>query len=129
VRASAGKFGNVVDPATGEHLKQKSKKIEGGKIFRLPWSFWHIMAYSLFTTSTAVVFKQNATEMAEQRFKVSAVTAGWYSALLQYAGFFIVPVVGVCIDFFGQRVSLSKFISMLIYDALALRGRTYTSSL
>lgn len=73
------------------------------------------MIYSLFTTSTAVVFKQNATEMAEQRFKVSAVTAGWYSALLQYAGFFIVPVVGICIDLFGQRVTLSKLSLVTIY--------------
>lgn len=108
VRRSAGQFGSVVDPATGEQLKQKAKKLEVGKVLRLPWSFWSIMAYSLFTTSTAVVFKQNATEMAEQRFKVSAVTAGWYSALLQYAGFFIVPVVAVLIDFFGQRVTLSR---------------------
>ncbi|KAK6825567.1 Major facilitator superfamily domain-containing protein 1 [Apiospora arundinis] len=129
VRRSAGKFGNVVDPATGEKLKQKSKKLELGKIFRLPWSFWSIMIYSLFTTSTAVVFKQNATEMAEQRFKVSAVTAGWYSALLQYAGFFIVPVVGVCIDLFGQRVSLmviggtGTFIAMsLVQWAGAVKG-------
>ncbi|KAK8107053.1 major facilitator superfamily domain-containing protein [Apiospora kogelbergensis] len=129
VRASAGKFGNVVDPSTGENLKQKSKKLEAGKIFRLPWSFWSIMIYSLFTTSTAVVFKQNATEMAEQRFKVSAVTAGWYSALLQYAGFFIVPVVGICIDLFGQRVTLmviggaGTFIAMaLVQWAGAVKG-------
>ncbi|KAK8135095.1 hypothetical protein PG984_007107 [Apiospora sp. TS-2023a] len=120
VRRSAGKFGNVVDPATGEKLKQKAKKLEVGKIFRLPWSFWSLMAYSLFTTSTAVVFKQNATEMAEQRFKVSAVTAGWYSALLQYAGFFIVPVVGVCIDFFGQRVTLMVIGGVGSFIAMAL---------
>ncbi|KAK8093437.1 hypothetical protein PG997_000122 [Apiospora hydei] len=129
VRRSAGKFGNVVDPATGERLKQKAKKLEVGKIFRLPWSFWSIMAYSLFTTSTAVVFKQNATEMAEQRFKVSAVTAGWYSALLQYAGFFIVPVVAILIDLFGQRVTLmvigglGSFITMaLVQWAGAVQG-------
>ncbi|KAK8085996.1 hypothetical protein PG994_000970 [Apiospora phragmitis] len=129
VRTSAGKFGNVVDPATGEKLKQKAKKLEVGKIFRLPWAFWSIMAYSLFTTSTAVVFKQNATEMAEQRFQVSAVTAGWYSALMQYAGFFIVPVVGVCIDLFGQRVTLmviggtGSFIAMaLVQWAGAVQG-------
>ncbi|KAK7949321.1 uncharacterized protein PG986_010207 [Apiospora aurea] len=129
VRRSAGRYGNVVDPATGERLKQKAKKLEVGKIFRLPWSFWSIMAYSLFTTSAAVVFKQNATEMAEQRFKVSAVTAGWYSALLQYAGFFIVPVVAIFIDLFGQRVTLmvigglGSFITMaLVQWAGAVQG-------
>ncbi|KAK8005847.1 hypothetical protein PG991_012144 [Apiospora marii] len=120
VRRSAGQFGNVVDPATGEKLKQKAKKLEAGKVLRLPWSFWAIMAYSLFTTSTAVVFKQNATEMAEQRFKVSAVTAGWYSALLQYAGFFIVPIVAVFIDFFGQRVTLMVIGGVGSFIAMAL---------
>ena len=64
--------------------------------------------YPVFATSTAIVFKQNATELAEQRFKISAVTAGWYAALSQYAGFFVVPLVAVFIDVYGQRITLSK---------------------
>lgn len=88
---------------------KKAKKLEVRKVLELPWVFWVIMAYSLFTTSTAVIFKGNATELAEKRFKISAVTAGWYSALLQYAGFFLVPVIGVLIDVLGQRITLSKY--------------------
>jgi hypothetical protein len=48
--------------------------------------FWCVMAFSLFETSTAIVFQQNATELAELRFGTDAVTAGWYTSVLQYAG-------------------------------------------
>lgn len=82
------------------------------KVARMPWPFWCILLFSLFATSTSIVFKQNATELAEQRFKVSAVTAGWYAALTQYAGFFIVPLVAVFIDFYGQRITLCEDFSL-----------------
>ncbi|KAJ0269959.1 hypothetical protein Brms1b_012227 [Colletotrichum noveboracense] len=80
------KFQGVRDPATGEQLTEKSKKFQLRKVLELPWSFWAVMAFSLFETSTAIVFLQNATELAEQRFGTSSITAGWYSATLQYAG-------------------------------------------
>ncbi|KAJ0380185.1 hypothetical protein COL26b_001689 [Colletotrichum chrysophilum] len=79
------KFQGVRDPATGEQLTEKSKKFQLRKVLELPWSFWAVMAFSLFETSTAIVFLQNATELAEQRFGTSSITAGWYSATLQYA--------------------------------------------
>lgn len=90
--------------------------------------FWCIIIFSFFQTSTAIVFTQNATELAEQRFGTDAVTAGWYSATLQYAGsfhtvapfsrrqltqkigFFLVPFIGIFIDLYGNRVSLSKYL-------------------
>ncbi|GJC89230.1 major facilitator superfamily domain-containing protein 1 [Colletotrichum liriopes] len=100
------KFGNVTDPATGEKLTEKSKKFQPKKVLELPWVFWTIMAFSLFQTSTAVVFTQNATELAEKRFNTDSITAGWYSATLQYAGFFLVPCVGAFIDILGNRVTL-----------------------
>ncbi|KAL1607897.1 hypothetical protein SLS60_002835 [Paraconiothyrium brasiliense] len=80
------RFHGVRDPATGERLTEKSKKFELRRVLELPWTFWAIMAFSLFQTSTAVVFLQNATEMAEQRFGTDSIAAGWYSATTQYAG-------------------------------------------
>ena len=39
-----------------------------------------------YVLSTAIVFQQNATELAQLRFGTDAVTAGWYTSVLQYAG-------------------------------------------
>ncbi|KAI1453771.1 major facilitator superfamily transporter [Annulohypoxylon moriforme] len=119
-KKTSHKFGHSIDPATGEKLVKKAKKLEVHKVLELPWVFWVIMAYSLFTTSTAVIFKGNATELAEKRFKISAVTAGWYSALLQYAGFFLVPVIGVLIDVLGQRITLMATCGFGTFIAMAL---------
>ena len=80
------KFSSVADPATGEKLTEKNRKFEFKKVLELPWVFWMIMAFSLFETSTAIVFQQNATELAEQRFNTDSITAGWYTSVLQYAG-------------------------------------------
>lgn len=80
------KFHGINDPATGEKLSEKSKKFQIRKVLELPWSFWAVMAFSLFETSTAIVFLQNATELAEQRFGTDSIAAGWYSSVLQYAG-------------------------------------------
>jgi hypothetical protein len=80
------KFRGSRDPATGERLSEKNRKFELRKVLELPWAFWCIQAFSLFETSTAIVFLQNATELAEQRFSTSSTTAGWYTATLQYAG-------------------------------------------
>jgi hypothetical protein len=80
------KFHGVKDPSTGQILKEKSKKFELRKVLELPWSFWCVVLFSLFETSTALVFLDNATELAEQRFNVSSITAGWYSSITQYAG-------------------------------------------
>ena len=74
------------DSALKEVLTEKNKKFEFQKIFQLPWMFWAVMAFSLFQTSTALVFSQNATELAEKRFDVDSITVGWYSSLSQYAG-------------------------------------------
>ncbi|KFA69486.1 hypothetical protein S40285_09255 [Stachybotrys chlorohalonatus IBT 40285] len=70
------RFRNVDDPATGEKPTEKSKKFEPKKILELPWAFWAIMAFSLFETSTAVVFTQNATGLAEKRLDTDSITAG-----------------------------------------------------
>lgn len=73
-------YSDMVDPATGEKLRENTKKFEVSKVLRLPWPFWGFILFSAFQTSTAVVFSQNATELAEQRFNVDSVKAGWYSA-------------------------------------------------
>lgn len=97
------------DAATKEQLTEKNKKFELQKMFELPWTFWAVMAFSIFQTSAASVFSQNATELAEQRFNVDSIKAGWYSSLSQYAGFFLVPCLGVFIDVLGNRASVCKF--------------------
>jgi MFS family permease len=90
-------YGDCTDPATGEVLTEKNRKFEFRKMFQLPWAYWGIICFTVFQTSTSIVFSQNATELAEQRFNVDSITAGWYSAASQYLGFFLVPCLGVCI--------------------------------
>ena len=113
IRWSEKRYSTIPDPSTGEKLTERNKKFEWKKMFELPWVFWCIMAFTMFQTSSALVFSQNATELAEQRFKTDAITAGWYSAVLQYAGFFFVPLVGLFIDIQGQRLTSSKFTSIM----------------
>nr|ADP50758.1 major facilitator superfamily transporter 3 [Penicillium digitatum] len=94
------------DKATKEQLTEKNKKFEFRKLFELPWMFWAVLGFSAFQTTAASVFSQNATELAEKRFNVGSIKAGWYSSLSQYAGFFLVPCLGVFIDVLGNRASL-----------------------
>lgn len=117
-------YSGMRDPATGEILTEKSKKFDFAKVLRLPWTFWLVVAFSLFQTSTAVVYAQNATEMAEQRFAISAIKAGWYSAMSQYLGFFLVPLIGVFVDLFGNRITLMLVcgLGMLLSMCLAAWG-------
>ncbi|KAL5043498.1 hypothetical protein BDW71DRAFT_210170 [Aspergillus fruticulosus] len=121
------------DSATKEVLTEKNKKFEFQKIFQLPWMFWAVMAFSLFQTSTALVFSQNATELAERRFDVDSITAGWYSSLSQYAGFFLVPCLGVFIDVLGNRASvlcicgLGIFLSMVLVNFANAKAGTAAS--
>jgi hypothetical protein len=119
-------FRGMQDPATGEKLTEKSKNFEFGKVLRLPWTFWMVVAFSLFQTSTASVYSQNATEMAEQRFDIDAVKAGWYSAMSQYLGFFLVPLIGIFVDLLGNRLTLMLAcgLGMLISMCLATWGPT-----
>ncbi|KAI6608156.1 hypothetical protein MCOR04_000423 [Pyricularia oryzae] len=114
------KFSNVTDPATGEKLTEKSKRFEPKKVLELPWVFWAVIAFSMFQTSTAVVFTQNATELAEKRFKTDSITAGWYSATLQYAGFFLVPCIGAFIDILGNRITLLTICGTGVFLAMGL---------
>jgi MFS family permease len=114
------KFHGINDPATGEKLEEKSKKLEFRKVLQLPWSFWAVMGFSLFETSTAIVFLQNATELAEQRFGTDSIQAGWYSAVLQYAGFFVVPLLGVFLDIFGQRIFVLVFCGVGVFTSMLL---------
>lgn len=80
------RFPSTADPATGEKLTEGNKKFELRKVLELPWTFWVVLAFSLFETSTAGIFTSNATEMAEQRLGISSVKAGWYTAAIQYGG-------------------------------------------
>lgn len=114
------RFHGVKDPATGEMLTEKGKRFELRKVLELPWSFWCVQLFSLFETSAAIVFLQNATELAEQRFGTNSVTAAWYSATMQYAGFFIVPLLGIFLDLFGNRISVLVFCGFGMLTAMLL---------
>ncbi|RMJ14067.1 hypothetical protein BHE90_009426 [Fusarium euwallaceae] len=124
------RYAGTRDPATGEKLTENNKKFEIGKMLRLPWSFWLICLFSLFQTSTASIFSSNGTELAEQRFNISAVQAGWYSAMSQYLGFFFVPLVGIFIDILGQRLTVMIVCGsgMLISMCLAAWGPTVSGT-
>ncbi|KAL7925993.1 major facilitator superfamily domain-containing protein [Trichoderma austrokoningii] len=118
------RYAGTNDPATGERLTEKNKKFEFAKMLRLPWPFWLVALFSLFQTSVASVFSSNATEFAQKRFNISAVTAGWYSAMSQYLGFFLVPILGIFIDILGQRntIMLVCGLGMLLSMCLAAFG-------
>ncbi|KAJ5481912.1 hypothetical protein N7475_000724 [Penicillium sp. IBT 31633x] len=118
------------DEATKEQLTEKNKKFEFQKILDIPWMFWTVMGFSIFQTSAASVFSQNATELAEKRFNVDSIKAGWYSSLSQYAGFFLVPCLGVFIDVLGNRASvlficgLGMFLSMVLINFATSKAGT-----
>ena len=86
------------DTATNEQLTEKNKNFELQKVFQLPWMFWEALAFSLFQTSTASTFSQNVTQLAEQRFDVGSIQAGWYSSLSQYAGMSEQTVIGIRVE-------------------------------
>jgi hypothetical protein len=138
------------DPATGELLVENNRKFEFRKILELPWVFWTIMLFSMVQTSCSNVYSQNATELAEHRFGVDAVAAGWYASLSQYAGrsythpcysikpmiliwfigFFLSPFIGAAIDVYGHRVTQMVVCGtgMLLSMGLINWGTTTTSA-
>ncbi|RKL32552.1 hypothetical protein BFJ72_g10495 [Fusarium proliferatum] len=72
------RYHGINDPATGEELTEKTLKFEYRKVLEHPWTFWAVMGFSLFETSAAIVFLQNATELAEQKFGTDSIAAGWH---------------------------------------------------
>ncbi|KAF2167304.1 hypothetical protein M409DRAFT_54472 [Zasmidium cellare ATCC 36951] len=114
------KYSTMSDPATGEQLREKTRKFEFTKILQLPWPFWGFILFTAFQTSTASVFSQNATELAEQRFDISSVKAGWYTATSNYIGFFLVPCLGIFIDLFGNRLTVIFICGTGVFTAMCL---------
>ncbi|KAJ5797964.1 uncharacterized protein N7503_007260 [Penicillium pulvis] len=117
-------FSGRRDNATNEQLTEKNKNFELQKVFELPWMFWAVLAFSLFQTSTASAFSTNVTELAEQRFDVSSIDAGWYSSLSQYAGCILVPILGVFIDVLGHRASVMFICGLGMLLSMALLNFT-----
>ncbi|KAL5604873.1 hypothetical protein BROUX41_001796 [Berkeleyomyces rouxiae] len=124
------RYTGIRDPATGEKLTEKNKKWELSKVVRLPWPFWGVIFFSMFQTSTAIIFSQNSTELAQQRFKISEVTAGWYSSMSQYLGFFFVPLIGLFVDIYGQRLTLMVIcgLGMLMSMCFVAWGETVSGT-
>lgn len=99
-------YGELTDPATGEQLREHAKRWDLKKFVQIPWPFWCVMLFTASQTSTAIVFSSNATELAEQRFNVSSTKAGWYTAISQYMGFFLVPLLGIFLDIVGHCLTV-----------------------
>ncbi|KAK7523681.1 hypothetical protein IWZ03DRAFT_410528 [Phyllosticta citriasiana] len=61
---------------------------------------------------------------SDQKFNISAVKAEWYSATVQYLGFFRVPLLGIFIDVFGDRLTIICICGtgMLLSMALCVWG-------
>lgn len=110
----------IEDPATGEKLRENTKKFEIKKALHLPMAFWGFICFSTFQTSMAVVFAQNATELAEQRFDVDGTKAGWYTASARYLGFFLVPLLGAFIDWYGNRLTVLLICGLTCFCAMCL---------
>ncbi|UPK93874.1 hypothetical protein LCI18_004809 [Fusarium solani-melongenae] len=129
-KLASKRFRAPPDPATGELLVENNRKFEFRKILELPWVFWAIMLFSMVQTSCSNVYSQNATELAEHRFGVDAVAAGWYASLSQYAGFFLSPFIGAAIDVYGHRVTQMVICGtgMLLSMGLINWGTTTTSA-
>ncbi|KAH7160966.1 hypothetical protein EDB81DRAFT_866586 [Dactylonectria macrodidyma] len=108
-RVANRKFHGIEDPATGERLTEKTQKLELRKVLELPWSFWAVMGFSLFEISTAI-----------------------YGTMLQYSGFFVVPLLCIFLDLYGSRIStlvlcgIGVFTSMLFVTFSA--GTTGTAA-
>ncbi|CAK7204906.1 hypothetical protein SEUCBS139899_007668 [Sporothrix eucalyptigena] len=120
--------GGKSDPATGEVLTENNRKLEWKQFSRLPWPFWCVIMFTGFQTTCASVFGSNATELAEQRFHVSSIKAGFYSALTQYMGFFLVPLLGMFIDVFGQRLSVMMVCGTGMFLSMSLIMWAHTMS-
>ncbi|KAF4445771.1 hypothetical protein F53441_10520 [Fusarium austroafricanum] len=129
-KAAHKRFRQPSDPATGEPLVEKNKRFELRKVVELPWVFWAIMLFSMVQTSCSNIYAQNATELAEHRFGVDAVAAGWYASLSQYAGFFLSPLIGAVIDTYGHRVTQMAICGtgMLLSMGLINWGTTASSA-
>ncbi|KAF9886548.1 hypothetical protein FE257_011320 [Aspergillus nanangensis] len=112
------------DMATQENLRKA--KFEFRKLKDLPWMYWSIMGFALFEASTSVTFSQNATELAEMRFHVDPVAAGWYAAVSQNGGLFFVPLLGMFLDRFGHRASASTAASYVTYGVVRTMALTCT---
>ncbi|KAF4311799.1 putative major facilitator superfamily transporter protein [Botryosphaeria dothidea] len=125
-----GKIGFFVGKATASVIAKNTGDFA--------WTFWVAVFINIFTNimtvvfsrfnrvataeglGAALVFLQNATELAEQRFGTDSVSAGWYSALSQYSGFFLVPLIGIFIDLFGNRITLMVICGIGVSTAMAL---------
>ncbi|KAI5360628.1 putative major facilitator superfamily, MFS transporter superfamily [Septoria linicola] len=110
----------ISDPATGEKLRENTKKFEIKKALQLPMAFWGFICFTAFQTSMAIVFSQNATELAEQRFDVDGTKAGWYTASARYLGFFLVPLLGLFIDWYGHRLTIILVCGLTCFCAMCL---------
>ncbi|KAJ5469721.1 hypothetical protein N7539_009339 [Penicillium diatomitis] len=94
------------DTATEKAVSGKNKKFELEEIFQLLWIFRAMLAFSLFETITSMTFAPNATELAEQRFKVKPITAGWIILASKYGVF---------------GVGLTLLLSMALADLVSSR--------
>jgi hypothetical protein len=85
---------------------------------------------SLSQTCIASVFSSNATELVKQLCDTDPVAAGWYSAMAQHLGFFLVPLIGIFVDIWGNRITLMFVcgLKMLLSMCLAAWGPIFVGT-
>lgn len=120
VRACRRKYSVLADPSTGERLVERTGRFEPRRIAELPWTFWCIVVYHVFQTTTLLTFAQNLTEITEKRFDVSSKTAGWVSGVVIGGNFPLIPLVGGFIDKAGHRLSVMASLGLSMAMAMAI---------
>ncbi|KAH7053148.1 major facilitator superfamily domain-containing protein [Macrophomina phaseolina] len=120
VRACRKKHAAVADPATGERLLERTGRFEPRRLVELPWTFWCVVGYHVFQTTTLLTFAMNLTELVEDRFSVPPRTAGWVSGVVIGGNFMLIPAFGALIDRLGQRLSLMAAIGLSMTVGMAL---------
>ncbi|CAJ2503874.1 Uu.00g112680.m01.CDS01 [Anthostomella pinea] len=105
------KYPRPADPLTKRDRPEKRSRFNMGCLLKLSWQYWGVILFSIFETSTVMVFSQNSTELASMQFHVSSTTAGWYSSASQY---------GVFMDLLGNRLSIFFVCGSLLLISMCL---------
>ncbi|KAL4896424.1 putative MFS transporter [Aspergillus ambiguus] len=119
-RYCARRYDAPMDDANGDNLRMSKEKFNFQKIFQFPWMLWAIFGFSTFESAASEVFSQNATELAQKRFNVDPVPAGWYSAVSEYGGLVLCPLLGIFLDRYGKRVFAMLFLASFLLLGMLL---------
>ncbi|KAF2086045.1 MFS general substrate transporter, partial [Saccharata proteae CBS 121410] len=101
-------------------MEERTSKFDVRTLLELPWHFWCIVLFAILDTATVLVFSQNATELAQDRWGVSSVAAGWWAAASKDAGFVFTPLLGWFLDRYGNRLTVLTVCGITLVASMAL---------